>query len=51
MEIKQIWNEKRPFSADLEPQQAIQILDDLEKLIKENKKWIEGLNEAKILLK
>ena len=50
-EIENVWNNKKPFTSDLAPEEALGVLDDLEKMIFENKSKLEKLNKAKELLK
>lgn len=48
--IKQLWNEKKPFAADMKPEEALGVLDMLEKTIQTNREKLENLNKAKALL-
>lgn len=49
-EIKELWNNKKPFAADLRPEEALNVLDTLEETIKKNRDKLEQLNIAKKLL-
>lgn len=50
-EIETIWNNKKPFSSEMHPKEAIGVLETLESIIFENKNKLEKLNRAKELLK
>jgi hypothetical protein len=40
-EIKELWNNKKPFAADLKPDEALGVLDTLEETIKKNREKLE----------
>lgn len=48
--IQTLWEEKKPFTSDLEAREALNVLDELQTTIMENKNKLEKLNEAKELL-
>ena len=48
--IENVWNNKKPFTSDLSPKEALEVLNDLEKMIFDNKSKLEKLNKAKDLL-
>ena len=50
-EIETIWNNKKPFSSEMHPKEAVNVLETLETIIIENKNKLEKLNRAKELLK
>ncbi len=50
-EIENIWNDKKPFTSDLKPDEALNVLNTLESTIFENKIKLEKLNKAKELMK
>ena len=49
-EIKEVWNNKKPYSGNLHPKEAIEIIDNLESKITSNKNAFTKLNKAKELL-
>lgn len=49
--IEDLWNTKKPFTADLKPEEALGVLNQLESTIFENKAKLEKLNKAKELMK
>ena len=50
-EIESLWNDKKPFSSEMHPDEAIEVLDQLEQKIKGNKNDLDKLNQAKALMK
>ena len=50
-EIENLWNEKKPFSSEMHPDEAIEVLNQLEQKIRGNKDDLDKLNQAKALMK
>ena len=50
-QVESLWNDKKPFGADLNPKEALEVLNQLENTIKDNKDSIIKLNQAKEMLK
>lgn len=40
-EIKELWNTKKPFAADLKPEEALAVLNTLEQTIQNNRNKLE----------
>ena len=49
-DIENVWKTKRPFSGNLHPKEAIEVIDSLERTINDNRSSFEKLNSAKELL-
>jgi dynein heavy chain 1 len=49
-EIEGTWKSKKPFSGNLHPKEAIEVIESLEKTIHDNKISFDKLNQAKELL-
>lgn len=49
-EIEEMWQTKKPFSGDLHPDDALAVINTLEKQIADNRQDFKKLNDAKELL-